>query len=848
MSKGKFTSVAVFLLLVRLVLPVSKEIPGKGEAQSTRRTGTATQKVSDSSTKVPPLQKIVLEPDAVRLSNPGASQRLVVTGYYRDGTARDISLECQYRSLSPRVAQVSKDGFLRAVAPGEVVVEARRGDKSARITAHVAANPSEVSVNFSQDLLSIFTQKSCNSPSCHGAIAGQNGFKLSLFGYDPEADYQMIVKAKDGQRVNLPDPEQSLILLKPSASIPHGGGQVLPTDSHEYRTLLTWLKQGAKYNADGPRVTRLEIFPKERILVGVGSTQSWSVVGHLSDGTTRDMSREVRYQTGDPGVSTIGPEGISKAAGFGITHVLVRAHGKVAVAKLGVVDGPPSVNLPPASSSNFVDEAVFNQLRALSLVPSETSSDEEFLRRVYLDVIGVLPTPEERESFLQDGRKDKRSCLIDDLLARPEFATFWTTKLEDSFRNHQTPIQSRAQGAFRRYILQFLTEDRPYDEVARELLTGLGDQTLNPAAAFWAPSSDIVLDYAKVNNVTTTVSRLFMGVRMECVECHNHPLENLTQNNFFELSAFFGQLRLKHGYEAYRRVWYLDPESKFLHPRTQQPVKPVIPFERSFAVRDKGDHRIDFARWLTSPQNPYFARAISNRIWREYFNVGIVEPFDDFRTSNPASNQQLLDRLAQHLVDNGFRLKAVHRAILNSRTYQATSRVDARNRLQGPNFFTHYNVRMLPAEALLDCLSQVTGVDHDFTYYPKGTRAQEVLFPDYSGYFLHLFGFPERLSLEERRKEPNLSQALHLMFGDTVLKKVQDENNLIGKLIRQQKSDPQIVDQLFVTAYCRNPAQEEQRWLAQYVQNGYAENRGRKKVLDDLLWVIVNSEEFRTNH
>jgi len=838
---------AVALFGVMLVFPVPIEMPAK-ESPGARSTQAASQKVADNPSKNPELQRIVLEPDSVRLSSPGASQQLVVTGYYRDGTARDISLECQYRSLSSQIAQVSDDGFLHAVSPGAVVVEARLGGKSDKVKAHVAANPSEVSVNFSQDLLSIFTQKSCNSPSCHGAIAGQNGFKLSLFGYDPEADYQMIVKAKDGRRVNLPDPEQSLLLLKPSASIPHGGGQVLPKDSHEYRTFLTWLKQGAKYNADGPRVVRIEIFPKERILVGVGSTQRWSVVGHLSDGTTRDMSREVRYQTGDPGVSTIGPEGISKAAGFGITHVLARAHGKVAVAKLGVVDGPPSVDLPAAASSNFVDEAVFNQLRALSLVPSEMSSDEEFLRRVYLDVIGVLPTPEERESFLQDGRKDKRSCLIDDLLARPEFATFWTTKLEDSFRNHQTPIQSRAQGAFRRYILRFLTEDRPYDEVVKELLTSSGDQTLNPAAAFWAPSSDIVLDYATINNVTTTVSRLFMGVRMECVECHNHPLENLTQNDFFDLSAFFGQLRLKHGYEAYRRVWYLDPERKFLHPRTQQPVKPVIPFERSFPVRETGDYRVDLARWLTSPTNPYFARAIANRIWREYFNVGIVEPYDDFRTSNPASNQALLDRLAQHLVDNHFRLKSVHRAILNSRTYQATSKPDSRNRLQGPTFFTHYNIRMLPAEALLDCLSQVTGVDQDFTYHPKGTRAQEVLFPDYPGYFLSLFGFPERLSLEERRKEPNLSQALHLMFGDTVLKKVQDENDIVAKLIRQQKSDAEIVDQLFVSAYSRKPAQEEERWLKQYVQNGYAENRDRKKSLDDLLWVVVNSEEFRTNH
>ncbi len=848
MCTVKFIPILASFFLLGLSLPLSGEIPAKKQVQSPTPVPTAPQKVASSLAKNSVLRRLVLEPDIVHLPHPGVSQRLVATGYYLNGTARDVSLECRYVSLSPRVAEVKDDGVLVAISPGQAVIEARLEGRSAKMTAHVAANTSEVSVNFNQDLLSILTIKGCNGSSCHGAIAGQNGFKLSLFGYDPEADYHMIVKASDGRRVNLLNPEQSLILLKPSATIPHGGGEVLPKDSHEYHTLLTWLKQGALYNANGPRVVRLEVFPKERVLVGIGSTQRWSVVGYLSDGTTRDMSHEVRYQVGDQGVSTISPEGVSTAAGLGITHILARAHGKVAVARVGVIDDHPTSDYPTPKSSNFIDDAVFGQLRAMNLVPSETSSDEEFLRRIYLDVIGLLPTPQERESFLKDSREDKRGLLIDELLERPEFAAFWSTKLEDSFRNHQTTIQSRAQGAFRRYVYQFLNEDRPYDEVVREILTSLGDQTINPPAAFWAPSSDITLDIAKVNNVTTTVSRLFMGIRMECVECHNHPSENLTQNDFYDLSAFFGQLRMKRGYEIYRKVWYLDPERNVLHPHTHQPVKPIIPFDRSFPIREKGDYRIDFARWLTSTQNPYFARAICNRIWREYFNVGIVEPFDDFRISNPPSNDVLLDKLAQHLISNGFRLKSVHRAILNSRTYQATSRFDTHNRLDKPGFFTHYNLRILPAEALLDCLSQVTGVEQDFTYYPKGTRAQEVIFPDYPGYFLQLFGFPERLSMEERRKEPNLSQALHLMFGETVLKRLQDENNVVARLIKEEKSDPQIIDDLFVSAYCRRPAEEENGWLKKYVQNGYSQNRGRKEIFDDLLWVIVNSGEFRTNH
>jgi hypothetical protein len=344
------------------------------------------------------------------------------------------------------------------------------------------------------------------------------------------------------------------------------------------------------------------------------------------------------------------------------------------------------------------------------------------------------------------------------------------------------------------------------------------------------------------------VSRIFLGSRMECVECHNHPLENLTQNDFFDLSAFFGQLRVKHGYDAYRRVWYLDPEKQVLHPRTKQPLKPGIPFDRTFEISNSGDVRADFARWLTAPENPVLARALVNRVWREYFNVGIVEPFDDFRTTNPPSNQELLDGLARYFVNHGFRLKALHRVILNSRTYQLASKPNPRNELDSPQFFTRYNVRILPAEVLLDALSQITGVDQRFQFYPKGTRAQDVIYPDYPGYFLDIFGFLQRLSLEERRKEPSLSQALHMMFGDTVLKKVQDEDNIVGQMVKSEKTDAEIIDELFVRAYSRKPKAQELALVNTYVVQSSEHGVPRKKIFDDLLWTVVNSKEFMVNY
>ena len=794
------------------------------------------------------LKRIVLEPTDLVLSHPGATQRLVVTGYYADGTAHDVSLLCRYVSSAPQIVSISSDGVVRALAPGRADVEAQLGEARSSLQARVSDQAAEVSINFSQDLLSIFTQRSCNTPTCHGAITGQAGFKLSLFGYDPHADYRMIVEADEGRRVDLEQPEKSLLLMKPTFSVPHGGGKRLTPDSAEYGTIAGWLKQGARYNSEGPRVTDIAIYPRERILLGLGTPQRWVVLGTLSDGTTRDMTGEVKYQVGNDSILQVTPEGESKAVGRGQTHVMVRAMGRVAVARAGVVDEPPMADYPPLSAHNFVDEAMIRQWKELNLVPSEICSDEEFLRRVYMDVIGLLPTVEESERFLADTRTDKRAALIDELLERDEYAIYWTTKLGDSFRVHQTNIPSRAQGLLKRFIRTFLREDRPYDEFVQEILTSTGDQARNPAAMFWAPMSNTVLDVTNVNQVTTTVSRLFLGIRMECVECHNHPLENLTQDDFFDLSAFFGQLRQKRGYETYRRVWWLDPKSHFVHPRTKKPVRPRVPFDPDFPVRASGDYRKDLAAWITSPENPYFARSIVNRIWREYFNLGIVEPYDDFRTTNPPSNEVLLDGLARHLIDNGFRLKAVHRAILNSATYQRTSSPNPQNKLDDPRLFTRYNIRILPAEAMLDALSQVTGVEHSFQVSPQGTRAQEVIYPDYAGYFLSIFGYPERLSLEERPKEPTLSQALHMRFGDTVMDKVQSDENVVAKLLESGKSDREIYDHIFMSAYSRQATDREWNLASNYVASMGSQGVERKQILDDLLWTVINSQEFLVNH
>ncbi|MBI1787699.1 MAG: DUF1549 domain-containing protein, partial [Acidobacteria bacterium] len=606
------------------------------------------------------------------------------------------------------------------------------------------------SVRFSPDVISILTIKGCNGSGCHGSPAGQNGFKLSLFGSDVEADYRAITP-----RVNLDKPEQSLLLAKPSFAAPHGGGRVLAPDSEEYQVLLDWLRQGAPLSGGGPRLARLEIEPGEKALRAGGATLQLRVAGILSDGSASDMTRQVRYLAADDAVARVTGQGVVTPVSRGLTTVMARAMGQVATAQIAVVTAAPDPSAPPANGNNFIDELVFAKLREMSIAPWPLTTDREFVRRVYLDAIGVLPSPDEARAFLDDPRPGKRARLIDALLERPEYASHWTVKFEDWLRNCQLHMQGRSMGVFKDWIHEWVAADRPYQEVVRELLTSMGDTMLNPAANFWHPATDFMLKKFEVNKVTPTVSRLFLGVRLECAECHNHPLENFTQDDFLGLSAFFARLRVKHGYGEYRRTWYLDSGGELMHPVSKQPVKAKFLGAETPAIPDGVDRRAALAEWITSPANPYFSRATVNRIWNEYFQTGIVEPFDDFRSTNMPTNRALLDRLARHFVESGFKLKALHRAILNSRVYQLSSRDASREpgtleRL----LFARYEPRKLTAEVLLDAIGQVTGVAHGFRGYPAGTSAKDLYVPDGPDYFLVTFGLPRRDILAGRPKSP----------------------------------------------------------------------------------------------
>ncbi len=777
-----------------------------------------------------------IEPPNIHLAGPGSAQTTIVPP------------GCELLSRDPSIVAI-RGRQVVGRAPGTASVELRCGTDSRAAAVSVGSKAVDMTVSLAGDLLSIFTTKGCNGSACHGSPAGQNGFKLSLFGSDPAADREMIVEMHEGRRVDLAQPENSLLLKKPTFEIPHGGGQLFTAESDAYRMILDWLKQGARESSAGARLESLEMYPRERILVGAGVRRPLAVIGRLSDGSTQDMTGQVSFSTVDEAVVSAVSDAEVVSKGRGLTTVMARAMGKVATSQFIVIDEAAESGITP-DPANFIDRRIFATLQRVNVRPFSATSDRAFVRRVYLDAIGMLPTVAETEAFVSDRNPEKRMRLIDELLEREEYATQWLVKFEDWFRNSQYYSQGRTNGSYKRWLLDLIRHDRPYDEAVREMLTAVGDTTVRPAGNFWHPAMDFMLRTFSVSKATPTVARLFLGKRIECAECHNHPLENLTQDDFYGMAAFLGRMKVKHGYGQYRRVWYNTREGEVLHPVTKEPVAPKFLEGERPEMADGADRRTVLANWITRDQQMQFARATVNRVWYEYFGRGIVEPFDDFRSTNRPTHPELLDELAEHFIDSGFRFKALHRLILNSKTYQLSAHEPGRPGGEDPLedlLYARYVPRKLPAEVLLDAIGQVTQVPETFSSYPKGTSSKELIASIGAPYFLTTFGFPRRDVMETRSRTPSLSQALHLMNSDTVREKVSSEDNVLGRLLAEGLEDDQIVERLYQRAYARSPTPEQSGRLLEYVQAESAAGRSRRRALENVLWTVLNSKEFQLN-
>lgn len=715
--------------------------------------------------------------------------------------------------------------------------------------------------SFVNDVIPVLTRYGCNQGACHGKGAGQNGFRLSLRGYAADQDHASLTREFAPRRISFADPEASALLRKVCGLAAHEGGKLLPAGDRGYTVLLDWIRAGAPGpGQDDPTLTSLRAVP-ERVTAQPGGTQPLHVEATFSDGTRRDVTWLCRFESSDTSVATVDAAGVVRVRRAGETAVRASFQIDTAVVLVTAPHAAPIDVRRLTARNNFVDEHVFNKLAALRIEPSDLCSDAEFLRRASLDACGVLPTPDEVRTFLADPAPDKRNRLIERLLARPEFVDHWTLFLGDLLQNRKERDHDvrGVQGvrAFHTWLRAQVAANRPWDQLARDVLLARGKSDASPAVGYYIVTVG-EHNEAHRSEVVDSVAQAFLGIRVGCARCHNHPQERYTQDDFYHFAGFFARVKLdrqeaKKGPTTLRLLGangkepHLAKEKVGVHqPRTGQFLEPR-PLDRSpvAPIKPGDDPREPLARWITDPKNASFSGAMVNRIWRHYLGVGLVEPVDDLRASNPPSNPELWKALNQEFVTHQFDLKHLMRVILRSRTYQLSAATRPGN-VTDTRFHSHYYARRLPAEVLLDAIASASGVPDRFPDYPAGTRAAQLPDPTLPSYFLTLFGRSERVTACacERNGEVTMPQLLHLQNGEGIVAKMRDNDGRLAKRLREKTSDAALVDELFLATLSRLPTADQR----ERVQRALAGGDDRAEVYRDLFWALLNSKEFAFNH
>jgi len=711
-------------------------------------------------------------------------------------------------------------------------------------------------VSFEREVIAVLARAGCSAGACHGNLNGKGGFKLSLRGEDPATDYRMLTRDVLARRIDPHQPEQSLLLLKATAQVPHEGGVRFTAQSPEYAILHAWIAAGCPTDPpQTPKLTRLEVTPAQQILVDPADRVRITAIAHFADGSQRDVTALANLEFTTLGVAQVTAMGEVRRERFGETVLIVRYLSQVAPVRIVFLPDRPVPDFAQRPVNQEIDRRVFAQLEQLRLPPAELAPDPVFVRRAYLDAIGLLPTPEETRAFLADTDPHKRDKLIDHLLARPEFAEFWAQKWSDVLRNEEKALDRKGVAVFYRWLAAQIAADRPLNEWARDILTATGSTYAHPPANFWRAVRD-PLQRAE------SVAQVFLGIRIGCARCHNHPFDRWTMDDYYGLAAVFARLDYRivenkrrdeldqHEFVG-EQIVFQNRTGEVRHPRTGQPAAPRFlggPPRPDLANRDR---LAAFADWLTAPDNPYFAPAQVNRIWLHLLGRGLVDPNDDFRLTNPPTNPELLDWLARDFVAGGFRLKRTVRQIMTSQVYQLAS---GRSPTGEPGEEVHWaraGVRPLQAEQLLDALAQVTQVPVPFKGYPLGLRANQIPAPPQSGRrgfdgvgerFLQVFGKPERLlTCEcERSTDPGLLQAFQLTTGELIDTLIRQRDNRIGRHLAAGTADAAVLDELYLAALCRPPTPAEATRLLAYVRSA----SDRRAAWEDVLWAVVNSKEF----
>jgi hypothetical protein len=790
----------------------------------------------------------------IHLKGSDARQQLLATAKFATGAERDYTRAVTYTAAPANIVAVDKEGLVTPVADGKAIITAKSKD-GVSATIEVTVENAKVvnAINFANQIVPIFTKAGCNSGGCHGKASGQNGFKLSLLGFEPTEDFEHLVKEARGRRLFPPAPEQSLLLVKGAAVVPHGGGKRIDVGSYDYELIKRWIAQGMPYgDLKDPTVARIEVFPKERTMARDGE-QQLVVLATYTDGHVEDVTRGSLYEANDKDIAATENTGrVTMTGQTGDLAVMVRYQGKVATFVATVPLGEKVENLPVAK--NFIDELTFKKLVKVGMPPSPVCDDATFLRRATLDIAGRTPTSAEVEKFLADKSADKRDKWIDQLLDSSDYADYFANKWAALLRNKRVqPTHTRGTYAFYNWIRDSFVMNKPYDVFVREILAASGDIGENPPVAW----------YRQVNNMTTQLedtAQLFLGTRLQCAQCHHHPYEKWSQQDYYSFGAFFSQVSRKPSAQPGEEIIFAKrsvPTSQ--NKKNSQTVKPAGLGAPPLDIIPDDDARHALADWMSAKDNRFFAHSLVNRYWKHFFNRGLVEPEDDMRETNPATNPELLDALAKSLIESGFDMKALVRAITRSTTYQLSAIPNDFNKAD-KHYYSRYYPKRLTAEVLFDAINVVTKSEPSWAGLPTGTRAVQLPDNSYnaSSYFLTVFGRPDSSSSCEceRSQDASLAQSLHLLNSKDIQSKLAADTGRAAVLATDEKrTDDDKLRELYQWAYARNPESYEAELAKQHIEkilkkeaDAAKKPAAKRQAYEDIVWALVSSKEFLFNH
>jgi hypothetical protein len=775
-------------------------------------------------------------PPDVHLSTKQDLQRFVVVATRDDGVTLDVTAQASIKLADEGLCRMEKFA-LYPVADGNTTLTVEYQGLTASATVEVKDATVDRGISFQLDVMPVFMRGGCNTGSCHGAARGKDGFRLSLFGFDPQGDYYRVTREMTTRRINLASPMDSLLIEKSIGAVPHTGGKRFSADSEYNQTLLRWLEAGAP-NDPGPTpaVVGVDLYPPSAVLEGEGATQQFIARARYADGTDRDVTSLATFMTNNDNSAPITQDGLVTAAARGEAFIMARFETHTVGNQVLVL--PKDLEYtPPPVEGNYIDQLVGEKLKKVRILPSELCSDEQFLRRVTIDITGSLPTEEEYLTFMSDTDPAKRAKLVDRLLERKEFSEIWAMKWSELLMiKSSNQVSYKSMFLYSNWLTDQIARDVPLDQMVRELLSSSGGTFKNPATNFYQIERDTL-------KTAENVAQVFFGIRTQCAQCHNHPFDRWTMDDYYSFAAFFSQIGRKQS-EDYREIIVFNSGSgEVRHPVGNKVMPPKFLGGGDADVKGK-DRRAVLADWITSPENPFFATSVANRVWAHFFGKGIVEPVDDIRVSNPPSNPELFETLGKKLVEYKYSFKQLVRDICNSHTYQRSIQRNESNMTDERNF-AHGNVRRIPAEMLLDCICQVTEAPDKFRGLPLGSRAIQIADGRTTNYFLTTFGRSPRETVcaADAKTDPTLSQALHMINGQTIQGKIAT-GGVVRKMLADKKTPEQIIESLYIRCLSRRPEPEEMQRLMTTVSQSENPQAG----LEDVFWAILNSREFLFNH